>query len=325
LTVAEIDHICSDPEVLPLEPLPKREHPPTDNSKVNRQQPFPFTAGCQADKQYSSAYDVVFMSFLALYEQASSSWHHSWKQHSPEIASHLAESFHQLSCLSNSGCKTHVLKKAFSNHRDNFRIQLCQAGGKKFPEGGGNVSAKTILGVIFGGNQGPYLKQSLLCSECQTLTEEKISFPDLCAKSAPGRILSTSLEQHLSLFIQDTQNSPHQQECPSCNGENKVREVKIPGLPWFWLNRARSTSTRPCLDLTFTSPSQHFRYSLRSVIYLGEKNRYSARFRDRLGKWWSYDSLARSGSPVLDDVQDMEELCHGEKGEAVVLIYLLDS
>lgn len=294
------------------------------NAKGNQQPPFPFNAGCQADKQFSSAYDAVFMSFLALYEQ-SPGWHHSWEQHSPEIAGHFAGSFEELSRHSDNSSKTD-LKKAFSKHRDNFRIRLCQIQAEKFPEGGKSVSAKTILEVIFGGDQGPYLEQSLLCSKCQTSTEEKISFPDLCAKAIPGATFVRLLEQHFSRFVEDAQKNPHQQECPSCKGENEVQEVKIPGVPWFWLNRGKSTSTIPCLDLTFRSGSQDLKYSLGSVIYLTGKNKYSARLRDRLGKWWWYDSLARSGSPVPDDVQHPQELCQaGKEGEAVALIYRLDA
>ena len=113
-------------------------------------------------------------------------------------------------------------------------------------------------------------------------------------------------------------------KCPHCLGQNKVRTLTMPDVPWIWFDRERHSPVTPSLTLEFNSPLQRLNYSLRAIIYAGG-NHFTVRFHELSGRWWKHDGQVSSGVPQPDDIQSEAELLTNDNRFACTLIYCRDN
>ena len=301
--------------------------PPPPTCETENRQSQQYTAGCMwTAEDWSCSYDAVFMSFWSLYEQSSAGWRDDWKQHMPDWNTPLGNNFDHLILLMDTLVSVRDRAEWFSHYRDRFRDQLSQANPRLFPRRGPlPASASRILGLMFGRDTGPYLEQDLVCSTCGALSRAE---PETCLLTTGlGRNCRTSTTLHTiwERFSQRsrTDASQHEVICSHCRGQNKVRALRMPDVPWIWFERERDSPVQPSLALTFNSPPQRLSYSLRAIIYAGG-NHFTIRFRERSGSWWKHDSRLWSGVPQSNDIQSEAELLTNDTCFACILIYRRD-
>lgn len=299
--------------------------PPT--RRTGDQQPHRYTAGCVWTKEdWSCSYDAVFMSFWSLYEQSSAGWRDDWVRHAPDWNTPLGNNFDHLIILADTPISAHDHAEWFSRYRDRFRDQLSQANPSSFPRRGPFAAfADRILELMFGRDTGPYLEQHLVCSDCRTLSQTELETWLLGLGVGHDRGTPIPLHTVWTRFIQRSRmDAPRRGSvCSCCKGQNKVRALRMPDVPWIWFERGEHSPVTPSLTLTFDSPPQQLSYSLRAIIYAGG-NHFTARFRDQSGSWWRHDGQVSSGVPQADDIQSEVQLLMNDTRFASLLIYRRD-
>ena len=289
----------------------------------------PFQAGCVwTRRDWSCAYDAVFMSFFATYWHSSPSWHDNWKQQSPEWTIRLADHFDLLLEASNSPeYSPEQLSKLFSSFRDQFRSQLSNHDPRRFPRSGRvPTSVCAILELLFGSAHGPGIEQYLLCTDCSMATETSHSFSLLAllvfhrtyrCSTDPQFVPSETL---LARFIESLSNPSKLSPCRTCHGATQVQSLTMATPPWIWFETNANDTMSPSPTLVFKLPGQRPIYDLISVIYCGE-NHFTTRIRDLSNEWWSYDGMWRFGAAQRDRIEITTDLLHSGRRYAAFLIY----
>ena len=286
-----------------------------------------YTAGCTwVMEDWSCSYDAIFMSFWSIYEQSSADWRDDWRRQSQDWNTPLSNNFDHLIILTGTLVDAHGCAEWFSRYRDHFRGQLFQNNSVLFPRRGPvSASASRILEVTFGRDTGPYLEQALICPNCGGLSQAEIETRFLTAGFGNDRKGLVPLQTVWDSFIRcsATRVFHHGANCSRCRSRNEVQTIKMPGTPWIWFERERHSPILSSLTLTFNSPIQWPRYSLRAIIYAGG-NHFTARFRDRSGSWWNHDGQLFSGVPQPNDIQSEAELLVNGTRFACIYIYRRD-
>jgi hypothetical protein len=187
------------------------------------------------------------------------------------------------------------------------------------------ASASRILGLMFGRDTGPYLEQHLVCSDCGTFSLTELETCFLTTGFGCDRGTPNSSRTVWEGFVRRSRTDPSRQRaiCSCCQGQNKVQALNMPDAPWIWFERDRNSPVEPSPTLTFDSPSQQLRYSLRAIIYAGG-NHFTTRFRDQLGRWWKHDGRLFLGVPRPDNIQSEVELFTNDTRFACIYIYRRD-
>ncbi|KAF9779748.1 hypothetical protein BJ322DRAFT_1086264 [Thelephora terrestris] len=302
--------------------------PPTPTRAAGYQSPQRYRAGCEwTSADWSCSYDAIFMSFWTIYEQSYVGWRDVWTRHSPDWNTPLGNNFDHLILLTDTLVNARDHAVWFSRYRDRFRDQLSRTDPRMFPRRGPvSASASRILQVIFGQDAGLCLEQRLVCSGCGISARAERETYLLAAGSGLDRKIPISLHTVWDNFIQRCQTDPFHQNsrCSRCQGQNKVRCLEMPDVPWIWFEREKSSPVGPSLALTFDSPSQRLSYSLRSIIYAGQ-NHFTIRFCEQSGKWWRHDGQIASGVPQPDNIQSESQLLMSGARFACIFIYRRDA
>jgi len=301
--------------------------PPRPTRSADSRRLIPYAAGCVwVASDWSCPYDAVFMAFWSLYKQSPVDWRDGWKQYAPEWNGPLSNNFDHLILLANTPMSLQNHTEWFSQYRDRFRDQLSHANPRSFPRRGQEVAgADRILGVMFGQDTGAYLEQSLICGDCGVSSQANREICFLAASHGRGNKVPVWLHDVWEEFVcrSKTDAARAAMKCSCCQGLNKVQALKMPAAPWIWFERDRFSPVWPSMTLTFDSPSQQLRYSLRAIIYSGGKH-FTARFREQSNKWWKHDGRVASGVPQPDNVRSPTDLLMNGTRFAHLLIYRSD-
>ena len=295
--------------------------------------PVPFQAGCiWVRKDWSCAYDAVFMVFFAMYWQSPASWRNNWRQQSPEWTIQLADHFDLL--LGDSDTPDHSpekLSKLFSSLRDQFRDQLSTHDPQRFPRRGPiPTSVCAILELLFGPAREPGIKQHLFCTNCGTTSQISRSFSLLAfpvfptnyrRNTDPRFVPATTL---MARFIDSLAIPSSSPRCHACHSAMEVQSLSMEGSPWLWFETKGDKGDHtmsPSLTMPIELFGQHLIYDLHSIIYIGG-NHFAARMRDLASnEWWSYDGMWKFGVSRHDRIQITEDLLYSGRRQAAFLIY----
>jgi hypothetical protein len=302
-----------------------------ENARSSRKTaPPPFRAGCAwTTRNWSCAYDTVFMVFFTIYQQSSFLWRGEWCQKSPGWTTLLADHFNLLLTTSNSSdVSPGQLSKLFSSFRDQFRRQLANHDPQRFPcSGQVATSICAILELLFGSVHGPGIEESLICTRCGETSQNSHHFPFLALsifrrsyrhETDPRFIPSATL---LARFIESLSAPSNSSLCFTCLHETtRVQYLRMPSSPWLWFEIDRNSTMAPSLTLPIEVPGQRLTYNLCAVIYNGE-NHFTARMRDPSNRWWSYDGMWRFGAARHDPIQVETDLLQNGRLHAAFFIY----
>jgi hypothetical protein len=184
-----------------------------------------FRAGCAwVRRDWSCAYDTVFMVFFAIYWQSPAGWRADWRKQSPTWTIQLADHFNLLiGALDSPRYSPEKLSGLFSSFRDEFRSRLSNHDPQRFPcQGQVSASACAILELLFGSIYGPGIEECLVCVECGATSQALHHFPLLALpvfrrnyrrKEDPRFIPSATL---LARFIKSLAIPPGSSPCATC-------------------------------------------------------------------------------------------------------------
>ena len=244
----------------------------------------------------------------------------------PDWNTPLSNNFDHLIILMGTLVSVWDCAEWFSRYRNRFHDQLSQVNPVLFPcRGPLPASASWILGLMFGRDTGPYLKQDLICSACGALSRAE---PETCLLTTGlghNCRISTTLHTVWEKFIERSRKdvSRHKAICSRCWGQNKVRALRMPDVPWIWFERERDSPVQPSPALTFDFPPQRLSYSLHAIIYAGG-NHFTIRFRKQSGRWWKHDGQLSSGVPQPNGIRSKAELLTNGTRFTCILIYRCD-
>jgi len=279
-------------------------------------------------RDWSCAYDVVFMVFFIIYWQSSSSWRDDWRSQSPEWTARLADHFEfLLEALNSPEHSPEGLSRLFSSLRDQFRDQLSSSNPQRFPcRGQVPTSVCAILELLFGSAHGPSIERHLFCVTCGIALQTSHPFPYLAFPFLPGdhryetdpRFIPS--ETLLARFVGSLAIPPNSSSCGTCHGAIQVQSLTMSSSPWIWFEVDGNNTMSPSPTVSIDLSGQHLTYDLYSIIYLGA-NHFTARMRDPSNEWWNYDGMQRFGTPQRDHIQTTADLLYNGRRCAAFLIY----
>ena len=289
---------------------------------------LPFQAGCVwTRKDWSCAYDAVFMAFFTVYWQSSPGWRGNWRRQSPEWTMQLADNFDLLlKALTSPEHSPESLSMLFSHLRDQFRDQLSNFNPRRFPRRGQlPTSVCAILELLFGSVDGPGIERRLSCASCGATSQTSHYFSLLALPSFSGAhrretdprfIPSATL---LTRFVESLATPPRSSLCGACHGSTQA-QLTMENSPWIWFETNGDHTMSPSPTVLIELSGQRLTYDLHSVIYLGADH-FTVRMRDLSNGWWSYDGMRRFGAPQRDHIQITTDLLYSGCRYAAFLIY----
>jgi hypothetical protein len=172
------------------------------------------------------------MSFWSIYEQSSAGWRNDWTQDSRDWNVPLGNNFNHLILLADTPVTAPDQFTWFSRYRDRFCQQLHLMEPESFPRWGQfSTSASQILQVVSGQTEEPYLEQDLICSQCEVLAKVKVYTCSFTNRHDLQTL--TSIWVVWGEIIKCYCTAPRQARC-HCQGQNEVKDLKIPDTPWIW-------------------------------------------------------------------------------------------
>ena len=289
--------------------------------------------GCGWDaKNYSCAYDVVFMVFYGMYGLSSSTWRTCWRRESPLWNELLGNCFKTILGATAGGQSTPLQTSImFSKHHDTFRTSLRASDPPSFPLGPVYASVVKILERLRSQYFPiPNLYQDLACTSCGarkdnacvplSFLSEPVQLNPLLRIDDPQPL---PLQVALSRLIETYNEEPHPQHrlCNVCKSPRKPKStLRFAEKAWTWFELSSGhQSLLPSLELVPLAPVIS-RYTLQAIIYLGDLH-FTARIRKEANIWWSYDSQSRNGAPSLETIATEERLRTFGKRLPAFLIY----
>jgi hypothetical protein len=303
----------------------------TENPRSSREIALPpFRAGCAwTTRNWSCAYDTVFMVFFTVYQHSSLLWRGEWRQKSPGWTMQLADDFNVLLTASTSpDISPGQLSELFSSFRDRFRRQLANHDPQRFPcSGQVATSICAILELLFGSVHGAGIEEDLICTGCGATSQNSHHFPFLALsvsrrsyrhETDPRFIPSATV---LARFIESLAPPSNSSLCFTCLHETtQVQHLRMQNSPWLWFEIDRNSTMAPSLTIQIQLPGQRLTYDLCAIIYNGE-NHFTARMRDLSNQWWSYDGMWRFGAARHDPIQVETDLLQNGRLHAAFFIY----
>ena len=290
-------------------------------------------AGCVWDaRNWSCAYDTVFMSFWSIYQKSSPGWRDKWRQQAPEWNGFFREAFDALLTMAhNKRTSRTALSREFTSFRETFRDKLSQANPEYFRRHGAVMaSVCRILNQIFSSSVGcePHLDQVVACDQCGISVYNSCSFSLLGSAQLLDEYLNEDdigpflpLQTAVTRYVQRTSQEPQHDHCSTCSGPLRVESLHIPEMTWLWVELCDLVSPIiPSLRLVFGLPNQRQVYTLQAVIYFGGGH-FTARLSDPSATWWKYDGMWRFGMPRIDRVEDEVDLLENDDRRAAFLLY----
>ena len=302
----------------------KTPEPPSDSCTAA----IPLQAGCAwTRKDWSCAYDVVFMVFFIIYWQSPTSWRDDWRRQSPEWTVRLADRFDLLlGALDSPSQSPKKLSQLFSSLRDQFRDQVSSHDPQRFPRRGTiPISISAILELLFGSVHGPAIKQHVFCTDCGMPSQISRGFPllalpvfptDYRRNTDPRFVPAATL---MTRFVESLATSSSSL-CRTCCKPTQVQSLSMADSPWIWFEIEGGHTMSPSLTIPIELSGQPLVYDLHSVIYIGGTH-FTARMRDPSNEWWNYDGMWKFGTSKHDHIQITEDLLYNGRRRAAFLIY----